>query len=114
MLRTPGAPSISTDFRFTIRRLPKTLPDSKLILILIVLLNFLKDIGEFLPTVASVRNVQLLPFTIDLEYASQGNGNALEPSVTVTYDITAFNTVPKGATMVHRNVNIIADDIDSK
>ena len=74
----------------------------------------MKDIGEFLPTIASVQNIRLLPFTIDLEYASQGNGNALEPSVTVTYDINAFNAVPKGATMVYRNVSIIADDIDSK
>ena len=74
----------------------------------------MKDIGEFLPAIASVRNIRPLPFTIDLEYASQGNGNALEPSVTITYDITAFNTVPKGATMVYRNVSITADDIDSK
>ena len=74
----------------------------------------MKDIGEFLPTIATVQNIRPLPFTIDLEYASQGNGNALEPSVTITYDINAFNTVPKGATMVYRNVSITADDIDSK
>ena len=74
----------------------------------------MKDIGEFLPTFASVRNIRPLPFTIDLEYASQGNGNALEPSVTVTYDINTFNTLPKGATMVYTNVSITADDLDSK
>ena len=34
LLTTPGAPLISTGFHFIIRRLPKTLPDSKLILIL--------------------------------------------------------------------------------
>ena len=39
-LRTPGAPSISTGFHFIIRRLPKTLPNSKFILILIVNINF--------------------------------------------------------------------------
>ena len=74
----------------------------------------MKDIDEFLPTIAGELNVQPLPFKIDLEYASQGNGNALEPSVTITYDITAFNTVPQGATMVYRNVSVTADDIDSK
>ena len=73
----------------------------------------MKDIGEILPTIAGELNVRPLPFTIDLEYA-QRNYNALEPSVTITYDITAFNTVPQGVTMVYRNVSITADDIDSK
>ena len=31
LLRTPGAPSISRNFRFNIRRLPETLPNSKFI-----------------------------------------------------------------------------------
>ena len=31
LLRTPGAPLITTGFRFNIRQLPETLPDSKFI-----------------------------------------------------------------------------------
>ena len=36
LLRTAGAPSIGADFRFNIRRLPETLPDSKFILSLLI------------------------------------------------------------------------------
>ena len=53
-----------------------------------------------------------------MQYASDGNDNALEPSVTVTYDIAATGVtggiIPSGAVMVYRNVSVTADDIDSK
>ena len=53
-----------------------------------------------------------------MQYASDGNDNALEQSVTVTYDIAATGVtggiIPSGAVMVYRNVSITADDVDSK
>ena len=49
-----------------------------------------------------------------MQYASDGNDNALEQSVTVTYTIEASSPIPFGAIMVYRNVSVTADDIDSK
>ena len=49
-----------------------------------------------------------------MQYASEGNGNALEQSVTVTYTIEASSSIPSGAIMVYRNASVTADDIDSK
>ena len=53
-----------------------------------------------------------------MRYASDGNDNALEQSVTVTYDIAATGEtggiIPSGAIMVYRNASVTADDIDSK
>ena len=49
-----------------------------------------------------------------MRYASDGNDNALEQSVTVTYDIAATGIIPSGAIMVYRNASVTADDIDSK
>ena len=78
----------------------------------------MKDIGYFLPSLPGGRASSRLPYTYDVEYASYGNGKALESSVTVTYDITATGEprgiIPSGAVMVYRNVSITADDIDSK
>ena len=74
----------------------------------------MKDIDDFLPSLPSGQPSSRLPFTFNLQYASDGNGNALEPSVIVTYDITAASAIPSGAAMVYRNVSVTADDIDSK
>ena len=56
--------------------------------------------------------------TFSVRYASDGNDNALEQSVTVTYDIAATGEtggiIPSGAIMVYRNASVTADDIDSK
>ena len=112
-LTTPGAPSISTGFHFNIRRLPKTLPDSKF-MVYGLTFKFFKDIGNFLPSLPSGRPATQLPYTYTLQYASDGNDKALEPSVTVTYDIVASSAIPSGAVMVYRNFTVIADDIDSK
>ena len=53
-----------------------------------------------------------------MRYASDGNDDALEPSVTVTYDIAATGVtggiIPSGAIMVYTNASVTADDIDSK
>ena len=75
---------------------------------------FFKDIGDFLPVLPGGRPSSLLPHTYDVEYASDGNDNALEDPVTVTYTIEASSPIPSGAIMVYGNVNVTADDIDSK
>ena len=53
-----------------------------------------------------------------MSYASDGNDNALEDPVTVTYDIAATGVtggiIPLGAVMVYRNASVTAGDIDSK
>ena len=53
-----------------------------------------------------------------MQYASDGNDDALEPSVTVIYDIAATGVIggiiPSGAVMVYTNASVTADDIDSK
>ena len=53
-----------------------------------------------------------------MRYASDGNDNALEDPVTVTYDIAATGEtggiIPSGAIMVYRNASVTAGDIDSK
>ena len=74
----------------------------------------MKDIGDFLPSLPGGQSGRRLPYTLNLEYASDGNGNALESSVTVTYDIVASSPIPLGAIMVYRNASVTADDIDSK
>ena len=78
----------------------------------------MKDIGDFLPSLPGGQDKSRLPRTFSVQYASDGNGNALEQSVTVTYDIAATGEtggiIPSGVIMVYRNVSITADDIDSK
>ena len=76
--------------------------------------KFFKDIGNFLPALPSGRPATQLPYTYTLQYASDGNNKALEPSITVTYDIVASSAIPLGAIMVYRNFSVIANDIDSK
>ena len=53
-----------------------------------------------------------------MRYASDGNDNALEDPLTVTYDIAATGVtggiIPSGAVMVYRNASVTAGDIDSK
>ena len=70
--------------------------------------------GYFLPLIFSGQNLVGLPLTFVLQYSTRGNGIALEPSVIITYDITAASGIPSGAVMVYRNVSVTADDIDSE
>ena len=78
----------------------------------------MKDIGDFLPSLPGGRDSSRLPHTFSVRYASDGNDNALEQSVTVTYDIAATGEtggiIPSGVIMVYRNASVTADDIDSK
>ena len=110
LLRTPG---VTAPRRYDIRLLPNPLPDSKF-MVYGLTFKFFKDIGNFLPSLPSGRPATQLPYTYTLQYALDGNNKALEPSVTVTYDIVASSAIPLGAIMVYQNVSITADDIDSK
>ena len=74
----------------------------------------MKDIGYFLPSLSGGRASSRLPHTFNVQYVSDGNDNALEDPVTVTYTIEASSSIPFGAIMVYRNVSVTADDIDSK
>ena len=118
LLTTPGAPRIGRSFRFNIRQLPDQLPDSKFIVYWLTFKIFLKDIGDFLPSLPGGRASSRLPHTFSVQYASDGNNKALEQSVTVAYNVAATGEtggiIPSDVIMVYRNVSITADDIDSK
>ena len=74
----------------------------------------MKDIGDFLPLLFNGQNNAQLPFTFDLQASSQGNGNALEPTAIVTYNITAASAIPLGAAMVYRSFTVRVVDRDGE
>ena len=57
-----------------------------------------------------------LPYSFSLQYVSQGNTIALEPTLSFDYSIVInnINSVPSSVVLVHKRLSIKIDDIDSK
>ena len=67
----------------------------------------------------SGRTNGFLPERFTLQYVSQGNGVALQPTLSFNYTIAAETgpndpPIPSGVVLVYRHLSITIDDIDSK
>uniref|UniRef100_A0A1X7T9N4 Calx-beta domain-containing protein n=1 Tax=Amphimedon queenslandica TaxID=400682 RepID=A0A1X7T9N4_AMPQE len=100
LLSTPGAPDV-TDLDYTISREPATLV----------------DVEDYLST-DFAGQTGFLPERFSLQYVSQGNAVALQPTLSFNYTIAAATgwyrqPIPLGAVLVYRRLSITIDDIDS-
>uniref|UniRef100_A0A1X7TSN7 Calx-beta domain-containing protein n=1 Tax=Amphimedon queenslandica TaxID=400682 RepID=A0A1X7TSN7_AMPQE len=102
LLSTPGAPDV-TGLDYTISREPVTLV----------------DVADYLSSDFSGLTNGFLPERFRIQYVSQGNDVALQPTLSFDYWVTAETDaaagdppIPSGVVLVYRCLSIIIDDID--
>ncbi|XP_019857991.1 PREDICTED: uncharacterized protein LOC109586258 [Amphimedon queenslandica] len=98
LLSTPGAPSVGS-LTWNISRQPESLV----------------DIADYLVTPEFRGQTSVsLPYRFSLQYISQGNTIALEPTLSFDYSIVINNidSIPSSVVLVHKNLSIKIDDID--
>ena len=76
-------------------------------------------VADYLSTDFPGRTNGFLPERIYLQYVSQGNAVALQPTLSFNYTIAAETgqndpAIPSGVVLVYRRLSITIDDIDSK